>query len=183
MSIYFLGVLLSLSCCASTRGQTISPVQPDKPTVIYSGNVRYEDTREVVKELLARLLNPFNYEKHYSELVSEWTYEYIDTYIIVEDPGTQELVLADGYTDKENKIIYVYLWQPCLAASSLPHELMHAIGYYHEDRLAWEAFLSIHREIIDELCSEGYKVNPPPPPSKSLLKRINERQKELRENR
>ena len=175
-----LSILLSLSCCASTVGQRISPVEPDEAIVIYSGNVQYKDTREVVKGLLHRVKGPANYMKSYKELTSKWVYKYVDTYIIVEDPQTRELVLADGYTNREDKIIYVYLWQPCLAASSLPHELMHAIGFEHEDRLAWEVFPAIHREIIDELCSEGYRVNLPPPPSKSLLERINQRQKELR---
>lgn len=168
---YLLTILLSLSCCASTRESRLHSTQLEGFEKSYSKDITHNDIREVVIALLKRLGNG---QKYYSTLVSEWRYEIIDLYIIIDDERTKQIYIGDGYTDKESKTIYVFLWQPCLAASSLPHELLHAMGYYHDDKLIFHILKTVlHREIIDELCGKDYEIgNPPEPNWEEIDKRV-----------
>lgn len=121
----------------------------------YAKQVTQEQIQEVVHFTLSAL---------HKQLEIGWKIRIVPNWIVLPSADGQ-LIFADGFTDMENKVVYVYHHQPCLAASSLIHELMHAVGYSHEDKMAFIIAKDIQENAVKTLCPEGYKPRRLPPPT------------------
>lgn len=135
---------------------------------VETGN--YEFTQEDINEVVYYAL-----ERLEMNLPAGWTISLVENYIIgiEEHKWGFEVGLMDGYTLFDEKQIMVYPYQPCLAASSLIHELGHIFEYSHGDPF-FDRLIDIQDDAVRDLCGPNYPVVEPPEPSQEVRQYIHE---------
>lgn len=94
--------------------------------------------------------------------IEKWRFMLIDHYMV--RPNEQgDAIFADGMTIPEWHLVVVFPHQDCLADSSLVHEVLHTLGYKHDDHLAEHLMSQIQEQAIKDLCPPDYKSKPFPP--------------------
>lgn len=102
-----------------------------------------------------------------------WKIKITDNYIVkckYNSENNLQIGFLEGWTDIRSKTITVYSYQPCLAASSLIHELVHTLGYQHGD-IAFNRAKVIQRGAIRAFCGIDYEVVDPPSINKERVKK------------
>lgn len=163
---YILPLILVAGCATASAQVSIRTHQPGPGT--YAASFTQEQMDAVVYFTLRSLDMDFK---------RPWDISLTDNFIVRLERSSYTSVsvaLFEGLTDPANNSMVVYIYQPCLAASALIHEIGHAVGKIgHEDKLFWENINNIQKEAIEQFCGKDYKVVPKPKPSrefKALIK-------------
>jgi len=133
------------------------------PTYVTRHGIRVHDkttvttpTQSEVEEVTDYVVKHLGHAKNIKGadviLISKW--------IEVSGPDGM-VVLADGYTSKSlfTRLILVSVMQTCFADSGFVHELAHLFAekFGHSDNRFWRKIKYMEKNIIKDMCPEGYK--------------------------
>lgn len=158
---YILPLILVAGCATASAQVSIRIHKPGSNT--YATSFTQSEVDNIVYFTLKSLTKDFE---------KPWDITFTNNFIVRLERSSYTSVsvaVFEGLTDPVNNSIIVYIYQPCLAASALIHEIGHAVGGIgHEDKLFWENVNNIQKEAIEEFCGKDYKVVPKPKPSREL---------------
>jgi len=76
---------------------------------------------------------------------------------------------VEGLIQPEKKRMYIYVYQDCLAASSLIHEIFHIAGYTHQEKEIWNTVHNLTIQATKDLCGPDYQIQSPPEPTQEQI--------------
>ena len=152
-------VLILLTGCAHTSLFNISDNLPKYPKLSMT------DTENDIKIIISYFFDHVGMSKQKNS-ISFWSIGIQKKPIIfrsqAEDGGIKYIVL-EGLTYPPGRLVIIYSYQNCLAASSLIHELFHVVGYTHRDSPEiFKESNNLTKQAIKELCGEDYVIPPFP---------------------
>jgi len=156
-------VAASLLCCScvsflynlnsdfSTRGIYVHDNQGD--------TYMAEDEME---HLIAYALEQVGYE----DIFEGWNMVFMSAWIGIPEVQGQ-MGVADGYTNLLDRVMYLRVRPSCYSDSAIIHEMGHVIEFFkkglkdirhqHKDRDFWDKNESYNKNMVNELCPEGYE--------------------------
>lgn len=154
MNKLFIIIFLLCNSCAALPDYTTrhNLLIYDKTTV----NTPTQQEIEEVTEYVIKYLGSNKIDGIRVYLYNKW--------IQVPQPDNKA-ILADGYTDIWEGVIIASVLQDCFADSGMVHELAHIVhdygeeapDWWHDDKEFWDMIKEMEKQIVLDLCPEGYE--------------------------